>query len=413
MSRIHSSRVVIRLLWTLVPIALIWGVLFFVSVSPASTGKNGGEILIGLSLGLTGKYSEMSRMQLKGFLLWEEMVNETGGVLGKKVKLLIEDDESEPKKAVAIYRDFITRRKVDFLFAPYSSEITGAVMPLVDENGYFLLASGASSDELWRRGYKGLFGVYVPASKYAVGFLELVALEGLKTIAVIYADDSFSRSAGMGAVKWARRFGLKDVYTREFKKGTMDLTGIVEELKDIRPDAVILCGHFLESVRFKRAMIEGKWQPMAFFATVGPVVPDYVKVLKDDAELTFSASQWEYSEGKNYPGGREFWNRFLDRWEEEPNYHAACAFAAGEILKKAVEVAGTLDRAAVIRTIYSLDAMTIIGRFGVDSTGMQVRHIPFTIQIQGGKRVVVWPEDMAEGKPVFSVRRSEAPSSGD
>jgi len=151
---------------------------------------SGGEIKIAGSLGLTGKYRDIADMQYKGFMLWEEEVNKKGGLLGKKVKVLIHDDRSDPETAKRLYETIIVEEKADLIFTPYSSEITEAVAPVVEQYGYPVITSGASSDRLWQKGYKNIFGLYSPASTYASGFLELLVLKGLKTIAIIYADDA-------------------------------------------------------------------------------------------------------------------------------------------------------------------------------------------------------------------------------
>lgn len=368
-------------------------------------GKPKRPVKIGVSLSLSGRYEEMGKMQERGYLLWQDDVNSRGGLLGREVRLIIEDDESSPARAKRIYRKLMDQERVDFIFGPYSTGITEAVAPLAESRGYFLLVSGASGDQLWEKGYRGVFGVYAPASRYATGFLEMLVKNGFRTVAILCADDSFSRLAGKGARRWTTWLGLSEVYFREFPKDLRDFSGIVEELKGINPDAVILGGHYRESVEFARALESAKWRPSAFFATVGPALPDFVAEAGDASEMVFSASQWEPVKKVPYPGSLSFAERFRRKFGSDPSYHAATAYAAGQILEESVRRAGTLEREAVAETIRHLFTLTIIGRFGVDSTGKQVKHIPFTIQIQGGKRVVVWPEEVAEGFPLFSPSR--------
>ncbi len=112
------------------------------------------SVNIGVSIGLTGKYAKMADMQKKAYLLWEESTNKTGGLLGKKVKMIIEDDKSDKQVAKDIYKRFIVKGKVDLIIGPYSSGITDAIMPVAEENGYPVLAAGAASDKLWKKGYK-------------------------------------------------------------------------------------------------------------------------------------------------------------------------------------------------------------------------------------------------------------------
>ena len=104
--------------------------LLFLTVLPTSAAES---IRIGLTLGLTGKYSEMSDMQMKGFKLWEKEVNSRGGILGRKVEFIIHDDKSDPQTAKFLYEDLILSNKVDLVLGPYSSGITEAILPVTEK----------------------------------------------------------------------------------------------------------------------------------------------------------------------------------------------------------------------------------------------------------------------------------------
>ena len=85
----------------------------------------------------------------------------------------------------------------------------------------------------------------------------------------------------------------------------------------------------------------------------------------------------------------------------EPAYQAAIAYAAGQILEKAVDKAKSLERSKIRQALSKLETYTILGRYKVDSTGIQIKHFPLTMQWQKGKKEIVWPEEMQTAKPVF------------
>lgn len=351
------------------------------------------------SLALTGRYSEMSNMQMKGFRLWEYDVNKKGGLLGRKVKVIIHDDKSDPLIAKNIYKDLILKEKCDLLFGPYSSAITEAVAPIAEKYHYPLLASGASADRLWQRDYKYLFGVYSPASKYTAGFLEMIALTGLNNIAIVYADDIVSIDVAEGTKKWAERFGLKIVLAEKFKKGTRDLRHIAQKVRDSSAKVLIVCGHLDESIDMKISLKGIGWQPKVYYATVGPAAQEYYDTIGIDANYTFSSSQWEpYTK---FHGSKEFIDSFIKKYNIMPSYHAAAAYAGGQILEAAVKKANSLDRDKIRDILSTMDTMTIIGRYGVDSRGLQIRHFNLIIQWQKGKKEIVWPEEISTAKPII------------
>lgn len=367
---------------------------------PGAAGST--EIVrIGMSLALSGKYAEMGIMQEKGFRLWEKDVNARGGLLGKRVSLVIRDDRSDPASAKAIYTSLIDRERVDLVFAPYSSELTEAIQPIAEKHGYPLLISGASSDSLWGKGYRNSFGVYTPANRYASGFLELLVMNGIGEVAVVAVDDAFSKSLFEGTKTWAKRFGLELVFLDVVRKGTKDLEPVARKARDSGASVLIVCGHFEESVAMRLALKRIGWQPRAYFASVGPVMQAFHDRLKGDANLVFSSSQWESHPGLKLPGARDFTAAFTSSYGESPSYHAATAYAAGQILEAAVRKARSLDREKIRNMLATMDTSTIIGRYGVDATGMQVRHFPLIVQWQSGKREIVWPKEVSTAAPIF------------
>lgn len=135
------------------------------------------------------------------------------------------------------------------------------------------------------------------------------------------------------------------------------------------------------------------WQPEQSFSRR--------RELGADADLVFSTSQWEAylapARGRQDP----FTADYHKEYGEVPSYFAATAYAAGQILQAAVTQAGTLDRTAVRRALATMDATSIIGRYGVDRTGLQIRNISMIIQIQQGERKVVWPPEQRTAAPQF------------
>jgi len=358
-------------------------------------------ISFGVSLSLTGKYAEMGEMQKKAYLLWEERTNQNGGILNKKVKMVIKNDCSDKDTARKIYKRFIEKDKLDFVIGPYSSGLTDAIMPVAEKNGYPVVAAGAGSDTLWHKGYRYIFGIFIPASRYAVGFLEMIAMKGLHDIAVVSADDSFSKSTALGTKKWGTKFGLNISFFEEFKAGTHDLTALALRIKGANPQALIVCGHFNESVDMMESLKKINWRPKNYFATVGPAIPEFYQKLKDDANLVFSSSQWE-PEVKYGPDDRQtFLDPFMKKYHIKPTYHAADAFAACQILETAILKTHSLDRKKIRDVLASMDAMSIIGRYGVDNNGMQIKHFPINIQWQNGMKKVVWPEEVANAVPII------------
>ncbi|HEU0200856.1 MAG TPA: amino acid ABC transporter substrate-binding protein [Burkholderiaceae bacterium] len=356
---------------------------------------------IGVSLGVSGAYRNIARFQSRGYALWAKHVNARGGILGRRVEMVIRDDGSDAAAAKKIYETFIEQDKLDFVFGPYSSPVTAAVAPVVDRHGYPMLAAGASSDELWRQRYTNVFGVYASARRYAIGFLAVLAEAGLERVAIISVDDVFSSSAAEGAQRWAADYRLEVSLFHVEPKDKPDWPRALRRARDSGAQALLLAGHFDEALQVRRTLKAIGWSPAAYYATVGPVLPQYQETLGADANGTFSTSQWEAREDLRHPGSLEFLREYRAAYAETPSYHAASAYAAGQILEQAILRAGSAERDAVRAALYALDTRNVIGRFAVDRTGLQAKMFPLIVQWQDNRREIVWPVELRTAAPVF------------
>lgn len=360
--------------------------------------ENTEPIKIGLSLGLTGKYAEMSDMTMKGLKLWQDDVNKTGGISGRKVNLIIYDDKSDSETAKSLYEKLITKDNVDLVIAPYSSQLTEAVLPIIEKYKYPTVTTSAS-DKLWENSSGYLFGIITPASKYAVGFLEMLVLNNIKNVSIIYADDAFSKSIADGTKQWAEKFGLKVLLFTEFEKGRKDIADILVKAKQSNASALIVCGHFEEAVNVRLSLKKIKWYPKAYYASIGPALPAFHQKLGSEANYVFSSVNWEYH--AKLPGSKKFYTDFIKAYGKEPAYQAVEGYSAGAVLEKAIKKTGTIDKEKIRSALYSMETMTIIGRYGVDKTGKQIKHFSLIIQWQKGKKEIVWPEKISTAKPAF------------
>lgn len=358
-------------------------------------------IRIGMSLGLTGKYAVIANMQERAFRLWETTINQQGGILGRAIRLTIYDDQSDPRIAKKLYRRMIDQEQMDLLFPPYSSGLTTSILPITENSGYPLLTHGAAADSIWQKGYRYVFGVLPPASRYTLGFQEMLLMNGLTKVAVISANDTFSQNIARGAEQWAARLGMQIVFRQTVEKGTQVLDDVASQARASKAQALIMCGHFNEAINMRQAMVNIKWRPKAYWASVGPVFQSYYDHFGTAARHTFSSTQWTYYDKLPFPGSKQFYDNFKAAYDAEPSYHAASAYTAGVLLAAAIRKADGVNRGRIRDILASMDMMTLLGRYGVDRTGMQIRFFHLTIQWIDGRKEVVWPSELSTARPRF------------
>jgi branched-chain amino acid transport system substrate-binding protein len=358
-------------------------------------------IRIGVSLGLTGQFQQPAAMHKRAYELWRDEVNARGGIMGRAVELIIRDDNSDPEIAKKIYTEFVSTGSVDHIFAPYSSQLTAAVAPIADAAGFPMLAAGAAADDIWRKGYHNVFGILTPASRYTQGILRLAREAGLTTVAIMHSNDPFSVQIADGTRKWAPYLKLKVLVDVEFAGDVTDITELVNQAKRANVDLLVVAGYLREAVSARRALIKLDWSPPAFFATIGPTLPDWKDIFETSADHTFAPSVWEPNDSYTYPRSEEFASAFRSRFGMDASYQAAAAYAAGQILEAAILTAKSVDHDGVRAALVDLDTYTVLGRFAVDRTGMQVKRLDMIIQWQNGRKEIVWPEEIRTSSAIF------------
>lgn len=383
--RVFTRRNVLQLLCLSVAAGSAWAL---------DSGSAAPPVRIGVSLALSGVHMHDGIMQHKAYRLWAQHVNQRGGLLGRPVEMIIRDDRSDPELARRIYQEFIERDRLDLVFGPFSSGITLAVAPIAERNAYPMLAPGAASDEIWRQGYRYVFGTIPAAGRQTVGLLAVLAEAGIDSLALVHTTDAYALDLAAGARKWAAEFGIGITSTQQVQHGTTDLTAAARLAQQSGARALLMAGHFDQSVNMRRALKLIGWTPEAFFASVGPTLDQYEQLLRGDAEGVFATSTWEAREELKYPGSADFLHEFVRSYDEAPSFIGAQAYAAGQILERAVAKAGGIDRRALREALSQLDTEVIIGRYAVDQSGLLIKRFPLLIQWQKGRREIVWPAEI-------------------
>src|ERR671930_347153 len=110
----------------------------------------GQELVIGGSMALTGPFAEPGKWYQRVWEWYFRELNARGGLLGRPVKLVIYDDESDPNKAATLYERLLTVDKVDLLIGPYPTPTLAAVIPIAERNGMVLVQGGTAASSLLR-----------------------------------------------------------------------------------------------------------------------------------------------------------------------------------------------------------------------------------------------------------------------
>jgi branched-chain amino acid transport system substrate-binding protein len=341
-------------------------------------------------------------------------MNEKGGVLGRKLELVLYDDGSDPATAVRLYEKLITQDKVDLVLGPISSPITDAVANVTEKHKMPMVAFGAATS-IYRKGRKFIFGMHPPAEVFLEGLIDLAAKKGLKTVALINADELFGRAVIQGATELAKKKGLQVVLVDAYPLVNTDFSTILSKVRAANPDVLGGATRFEDAVAITRQMKVLNVNPrMVGLTNADP--PKFYEVLGREAEFVYVATAWvsqlvDLRAGglipiaRQYPGAREFVESYRKGFPGAPgadlSYFSAAGYGGCEILVEAVRRAGSLDSEKLREAILKMDHNTVFGGFRVDRDGFQIGHKALMFQWQDGKKVIVWPEDLAPGTARF------------
>jgi branched-chain amino acid transport system substrate-binding protein len=380
-------------LWKLLGAAAVVA-LFGISEAEAQA-----PIKIGASLSLTGTYAKPGTYQKEGYEVCADELNAKGGLLGRKVEFVMYDDQSSTQTAQRLYEKLITEDKVEAVMGPYSSGITESVAGISEKYKKVMVSPLAATTSIFRQGRKYIFMVISPAEFYLEGLVDMGAKRGLKTIAIINEDTLFPKATVVGTEELAKKRGLQIVLREAYPKGNTDFSALLVKIKAANPDIIAAATYFDDAVAITRQMKELNVNPKMFGVTVGGDIPEFYTLLKQNAEYVYGSTQWD--EVLPYPGQKEFLSAYQRKFKHEPSYHATAGYAGCLIYAEGVKRAKSFDADAVRAELLKLKMRTAFGDYAVDQDGFQTAHKMVMIQWQDGKRVVVWPDDLASGKLRF------------
>jgi branched-chain amino acid transport system substrate-binding protein len=374
----------------------------------------GPPIRVGASVSQTGSYALLGQNQLRGYQLCGRRINEAGGVLGRRLELIAEDDRSEPAAASRIYERLITQDRVEAVLGPYSSPITEAVADVTEKHRMPMLAPAAAATSIFKKGRKFVFMVLSPAEVYLEGLIDMAARRGLRTMALIHEDSVFPAAIVRGTVDLAAKRGLQIVAREAYARNTTDFSAIVGRIRTASPEVLAAATYFDDAVAITRQLKASNVNPRMFAVTVGGDLPKFYELLGRSAEFVYGAAQWEpelvtllragelVPVARRYPGAREFVEAHRKAFPgADLSYHTAQGYAGCQVLAEAVRRASSLDGDTLRAAILALSLNTVFGGFRVDKDGVQVAHTMLVFQWQDGKKVIVWPDELAPGKPRF------------
>src|SRR6202162_1575254 len=273
-------------------------------------------IKIGFSMELTGPFAVVGKTGLLAFKIWEEETNAKGGLLGRPVKLVYYDDQSNPALVPGIYTKLIDVDKVDLLISSYGTNLVAPAMPVAISHNrlFFGLFALAANDQFHYPKYFSMltFGPE-PVKTFAQGYFDLAAAQKPKpkTGAIVATDAEFQHKAAESARMHAKRTGIDIVYDKAYPPNTVDFTPIVRAVAASQPDMVYLSSYPSDTVGFLRSVGEVGLKTNMFGGGLAGLQAAAIKMqLGADAHGVINIELWEPVETMKFPGVMDFIKKY-------------------------------------------------------------------------------------------------------
>ncbi len=382
------------------------------------------EITIGFSMAMTGGLGPNGKSALLAQKIWEEDINKKGGLLGRPVRLIYYDDQTNPSTVPGIYAKLLDVDKASLIIGGYGTNMLAPAMPVVMQRQKMfigLLGLGVNSEFNYPNYFVMIPSGPDPKPSFTKGFIEIAMAQNPKpqTIAIVAADAEFARNAADGARVNANKVGLKIVYDKTYPPPTTDFAPIVRAIAATNPDVVVVCSYPPDSVGIVRSVNEIGFKPKLIGgAMVGPQNTSIKAQLGPLLNGWTNYDFWLPVPKMQFPGVAEMMAKYQARAAAEGvdplgYYMAPLAYGQMQVLEQAVAATKSLDDKTLADYIRANTFKTVVGdvKFGKGGEWAESRVLQVQFRNVKGNdpaqfkgidtQVVVTPPEYASGTLVY------------
>jgi branched-chain amino acid transport system substrate-binding protein len=401
------------------------------AVAGAATGISGAAraqgkpLTIGFGMALTGGLAPNGKAALLAMQIAAEDINAKGGLLGRPVKLIYYDDQSNPSTIPGLYTKLLDVDKVDIVTSGYATNMIAPAMPVVmqhDRTFFGLLGLAVNSEFHYPRYFSITpTGGPRPKESFAEGFFDVAMEQNPKpqTLALVGADAEFPRNAMEGVRNIAKKIGVKLVYDKTYPPNTADYTPIVRAVAATNPDMFFACSYPPDSVGIIRATSETGFKPKlygggmvglqatAIKTQLGPLLNDIVVY---DFWLPWAG--FATDEGRAFV--KKYQTKAADAGVDLLGYYLPpFGYAMMQVVAQAVTATGGTDDDKLAEYARKSTFKTVVGDIKFNPDGEWQTAQVMAVQFQGvtgngveqftnpKTEVILWPKQYRTGNIIY------------
>lgn len=358
------------------------------------------QVKVGVVNSLSGNFAAFGSRYNTGMQVALEEINANGGINGQKLELIIQDDRSDAQSALAALES-LNKQGVPLVIGSYASGITGPMSKVATRQKLPLIVLGSADDSITKPGSEWVFRAKhnstIVANVYFDYFDYLRTKHPqLKKIAVMYGNGAWPTSVSEEGIRQAEKRGYELVGKQAYDQGTTDFRPILNKFRAANPDILLTSSYADDGIAIARQIKEVGLDAKVVAIDTASSMMSFIQQVGAQAENIVSAVSW--SPDVKYEGTPELYERLKAAAKEEPSFYEAEGYLALVVAADALRRADSQDRAKVRDALAKTDLKTPVTDVKFEDYDGFKGQNPIKsviIQIQNGKHVTVFPENLA------------------
>ncbi|MBS1197551.1 MAG: Leucine, isoleucine, valine-, threonine-, and alanine-binding protein [Proteobacteria bacterium] len=376
-----------------------------------------------IKLGATVPLNDITgRDSAKAMALAIKEINQAGGVLGRRLELIVLDDEMDPGKGAAAIEKLATVDKVDFFVGGMSSSVHLSQIPVMKKYNKVTLWSGAASSKVERalKDQDWYFHLhpwdYQQAQAYIAGWQAI----GNKYPEVkmqkwfyAYEDGAFGFTTFKAfSEALPKEWTLQGAFFKSASSGGGDYRGVLKRAKEENPDIFVWAGYEADAALIMKFAKEIDFHPAVFIGSPPGWAADFGKSSMSENVVCYAT--WSTSMKGFSKASRRYYDAYKTEFNTEPNsYLGPLSYSSIHMLAEAIKKAGSLDKNALIAALEKTKYVSPLGETITFAPSKIIKHQGLRgqkiMQWQNGILQVIWPFEYATAKLVHPYQSKAKP----
>ncbi len=381
--------------------------------------KETGPIKIGVLLPLTGHQANFGTMEKNSYELAKEEINAKGGINGRKLEFVYEDDTGKPDVGRSAAEKLINVDKVPMIAGGYSSSVTFAAAAVAQQYRTPFLVNTGSVDKITQPEDFNLtvndgdkFYIYrmnPPVSEYASGLESLLSeVVKPKSVYIIHENTAFGTKGAKSFAKTAKKLGIEVLGQQQYSAGTVDFKPLLLNAKKANPDMVYMISYVMDAALLMKQAREINFTTPKLYvgAGAGFTMPAFKENAGKASDHVVSATLWHQT--LPIKGAKEYYDNYVKKYGGDgPDYHGAEAYSAAYVVADVLtRCKGDYSKETIKKALDNTDMMTVFGPVKFVSYGKKIHQNKmktYVVQWINGELKLVWPKNLANAKFEYPI----------